>query len=428
MKNIQIQFAIVLLTCICLLSNARSGIMGPVSGHWTKAYSPYQITDDITINTGDTLLIDPGVSILFSSGKSLFVNGTLKALGTSAERIMFDSAQPNQYWGIILFQNVSKCLSELEYCTIQNASSLRELWEWGAISFAGQKLRVTNCLIENNQNDGIWCAYESEQPDDVTVEITNNIIRENGDDGIFTVISGKQAFICRKNQILNNGNYGVNFWYGNGTFENNVVAANSSHGISCNTSTIQLNLVTIANNKGTGIYCEDNSKPTVTNSIIFGNLWSAIELENSTINVAYSDVQNYWDGVGNLALPPQFVNPDADDYHLSPASPCIDGGNPAADYSNEPIPNGQVVNQGAYGNTSEATTSQPNTPEILIKTPKLYFSRASGQDFTTKDLVINNIGNETLAIQSLKFTTTNFYSDLSVINIPAHDSAVVYLF
>ncbi len=38
-------------------------------------------------------------------------------------------------------------------------------------------------------------------------------------------------------------------------------------------------------------------------------------------------------------------------------SAAIDAGDPAADWSNEPKPNGERLNLGAYGNTSEAARS-----------------------------------------------------------------------
>ncbi len=44
-------------------------------------------------------------------------------------------------------------------------------------------------------------------------------------------------------------------------------------------------------------------------------------------------------------------------------SPCIDAGDPACNYSNEPMPNGGRVNMGAYGNTIEASKS-PNSVSI----------------------------------------------------------------
>ena len=45
-------------------------------------------------------------------------------------------------------------------------------------------------------------------------------------------------------------------------------------------------------------------------------------------------------------------------------SPCINTGDPAADYSQEPTPNGDRVNLGAYGNTAEASKSDPFDPQL----------------------------------------------------------------
>ncbi|MHC4122189.1 MAG: M6 family metalloprotease domain-containing protein [Planctomycetota bacterium] len=41
-------------------------------------------------------------------------------------------------------------------------------------------------------------------------------------------------------------------------------------------------------------------------------------------------------------------------------SPCIDAGNPSSDYSDEPFHNGDRINMGAYGNTSQASKSDSN--------------------------------------------------------------------
>jgi hypothetical protein len=37
------------------------------------------------------------------------------------------------------------------------------------------------------------------------------------------------------------------------------------------------------------------------------------------------------------------------------ASPCINAGNPASDYANEPEPNGNRINLGVFGNTFQAS-------------------------------------------------------------------------
>lgn len=55
------------------------------------------------------------------------------------------------------------------------------------------------------------------------------------------------------------------------------------------------------------------------------------------------------------AADPMFVEPDGNDYHLMANSPAIDAGSIDSDYSLEPEPNGCRANQGAYGNSPDAT-------------------------------------------------------------------------
>jgi hypothetical protein len=111
----------------------------------------------------------------------------------------------------------------------------------------------------------------------------------------------------------------------------------------------------------------------------------------------YMDIQGGWPGTGNLDVDPLFVLPGywADpanlvqpvdplgttlvwvpgDYHLASRighwdatarmwvpdrvhSPCIDAGDPQSLVVEEPLPNGNCVNLGAYGGTSQASLSQ----------------------------------------------------------------------
>ena len=97
--------------------------------------------------------------------------------------------------------------------------------------------------------------------------------------------------------------------------------------------------------------------------------------DGSEINIAYSDVQDGWSGEGNIDADPCFVDPNSGDYHLRSergrywpehdvwvldkvTSPCIDAGDPYDDPSAEPMPNGDLVNMGAYGGTSYASMSE----------------------------------------------------------------------
>lgn len=129
----------------------------------------------------------------------------------------------------------------------------------------------------------------------------------------------------------------------------------------------------------------------VRSSIIWGNTGLQISYTDpNAVTVTYSDVQmtdpncfidpdptNVWQGEGNMNKDPCFANPIRRDYHLkteypdgrwnpetgqfdahdTSTSPCINAGDPFADYSFEPAPNGNRVNMGAYGGTPQASMS-----------------------------------------------------------------------
>jgi hypothetical protein len=132
----------------------------------------------------------------------------------------------------------------------------------------------------------------------------------------------------------------------------------------------------------------------VSNSIIWDN--RGVQLEGvrdvndpnivTNLAVSYSDIQmidiegnedvnSVWRGTGNINTEPLFADPLKGDYHLKTeyhngrynpktgrfdktdnvTSPCINAGDPWADFSYEPAPNGRRVNMGIYGNTRQAS-------------------------------------------------------------------------
>jgi len=130
----------------------------------------------------------------------------------------------------------------------------------------------------------------------------------------------------------------------------------------------------------------------LVNSILWDDmdeLAVQIAVAGGTLYVRYSDVQGGEDGIivydgavtwtSSIDQDPLFVSSVMhDDFHLKSASgrwdptandsaggwvkdtetsPCIDAGDPASSYANEPAPNGRRINMGFYGNTAQASKS-----------------------------------------------------------------------
>lgn len=165
---------------------------------------------------------------------------------------------------------------------------------------------------------------------------------------------------------------------------------------------MQLDYLTIVG-CNTGILYGCHVLPVIKNSIIAGNA-TTLELQGTNAqedkgkNITYSclygtakddSLSDY--GTGCIAKDPCFADAASGDFHLKSAagrwngttwvkdtvtSPCIDAGETSAAYANEPSPNGNRANMGAYGNTAEASKStsggstdpsDPSNPEQRCK-------------------------------------------------------------
>jgi len=150
----------------------------------------------------------------------------------------------------------------------------------------------------------------------------------------------------------------------------NFVVRNSFIAILLEGSSPTISNVTVADN-AFGIAAYAGAEPDISNSIFWNNIYGDL----FGCQARYSCIQEAGEGQGNLDIDPLFADPENGDYHLlsrrgrywpehnvwvldDVISPCIDGGDPNADYFNEPKLNGGRVNMGAYGGTAYASMKE----------------------------------------------------------------------
>ncbi len=161
-----------LIALSCLLAgtaNASTTIPASTlsSAHWTLSGSPYKITGHIIVANGDSLVIDPGVTVEFQGRYKLFCNGKIIANGTPAQRILFTVPAANQStgWLGIRYDNTpaSNGRSYFRYCTVEyGRADITGDNKGGGIFFNNfSNCEIADCTFRNNYAiyGGAICAW-----------------------------------------------------------------------------------------------------------------------------------------------------------------------------------------------------------------------------------------------------------------------------
>ncbi|MCK4559340.1 MAG: right-handed parallel beta-helix repeat-containing protein [Calditrichia bacterium] len=362
---------------------------GDVSGTWTQSNSPYNINGEITIPDGKTLTIEPGVLVRFNGHYKFYVKGTLLAIGTEQDTILFSASNIQEGWhGIKLLDIASLNDSTIfEYCKFQygkaNTGSGRLNRCGGAISSNLNKLRISHCLFQNNMT---YSTSRSESAGgaiaigggDPIIEYCE--FKENESVyGAAMVIDGYSTDpLIRNNYMHNNNGHGtINIGCGSSPMViNNLIEHNHTDGhgnvhFAGSGGFAEIINNTIVNNtcdgQGGAVFVNHGLKPLFINNIIYGNKPAQVNLLSpSSLSFSYCLIEGGKSGFTGATFSgtyencidsdPQFVSPN--DFHLQNTSPCIGAGvssyagnnTPDNDFENgtRPNPGGSSPDIGAF--------------------------------------------------------------------------------
>lgn len=119
---------------------------------WSLANSPYEITSNIEVAAGVTLVIEPGVEIRVARYANFAVSGVLIANGTAEASILWRGTTDSAGWwqGIQLNDGADGAFN---HCRIENAGYASQ----AALEKLGDgNLTIQNSAIANNSAIGLW--------------------------------------------------------------------------------------------------------------------------------------------------------------------------------------------------------------------------------------------------------------------------------
>jgi hypothetical protein len=282
-----------------LISGALSGILEE---------GTYSVIDSIFVQEGDSLIIQPGTTLLFDGDYAFDINGYLSAVGTEADSIRFMCGPIDSAWEGIDFNDSSNNSCRLEYCLItgSNSSGISCIYAspiinnckiafnsgpssdnfGGGVYISGGFPTAINCTITDNYahvGGGIFCAGGAAQIDDCI--ICNNYVGFGGRGGGILCYGDSviiEHCIIREN-LGDPSTYGAGIYCSSGvtirfcTISGNSIENGGYGGGICCGGTVTISNCAISGNSpgvygyGGGIFFVDYAG-TIANTIVQGNL------------------------------------------------------------------------------------------------------------------------------------------------------------
>lgn len=179
--------AIVLMfVCLCFPGRVQArplaiDVGGTISVNttWTKANSPYVVTQSVYVNSGVVLTIEPGVLVKFTQNTGLYIqgNGQLLAVGAVGEPIVFTSLRDDTYGGDTNGDGTVTVPAPGDWYTLSAYGSLSTLhlqhvvmrYSRTSVEAHGHLL-LQDSTLEQGSVDGVYVYPNSGTAPNITIE------------------------------------------------------------------------------------------------------------------------------------------------------------------------------------------------------------------------------------------------------------------
>jgi uncharacterized repeat protein (TIGR02543 family) len=370
---------------------------------WGKTGLPYLL--DGSVKVGDasgSLTIDPGVTVTMTDSGGIDVYGSLNATGTAESPIHFNTIAPTSESNYIDIYNCKNDVT-LKHCVLDGM----QYGIAGGMNHATDdhidSLTIENCTFKNMVKTGLSYSDYGNVPEGNGV-IKNSVFENNGEHG-FAAFDSSGPLAVTNCIFRNNAKDGISLKrVSHMTFDHCLIHSNGQNGVSLEDNTDEANApglvnCTIANNEQYGILNKKAYGYLPSYTMVYGvklhntissnneaeDLYNRGYVEGSGSNITYSCITTSWMddnytvsplGTGSIRKDALFADPENDDFHLKSdggryngtawvtdtvTSQCVDAGDPASGYANEPAANGGRINMGYYGNTDEASKARVGT-------------------------------------------------------------------
>ena len=122
---------------------------GSIHGFLKSDQSPYLVTENLSVDENNTLVIEPGVTLLFTPGTALYVKGQLVVAGAQNNMVQFRSAssmpKSGDWQGIFISGQEQ---SEIRNAAVSDAAN--------GIAIENGNLSILSSKIEKSSNRGVY--------------------------------------------------------------------------------------------------------------------------------------------------------------------------------------------------------------------------------------------------------------------------------